>query len=102
MDDWRIKLPRKCAERHGSVSRASPNQSAQARKEKMTTLGEALPLEIARVRDEVLPAYLEIGVAGAFGVAMMRTDLDRASKAMIEGDTVAMFQVYESLKEYHV
>ncbi len=29
------------------------------------TLGEALPKEMARVRNEVLPVYLEIGPAGA-------------------------------------
>jgi hypothetical protein len=64
------------------------------------TLGDALPREIARVRDEVLPAYLEIGLAGRFAVGMMRRDLDRASKAMIAGDTVEMLSVFESLKGY--
>lgn len=68
--------------------------------EQIDTLGDALPREIARVRDRVLPAYLEIGPAGTFAVTMMRADLDRASKAMIEGDIVAMVQVYESLKGY--
>lgn len=65
----------------------------------MTSLAEALPKEIARVRDEILPAYLEIGTPGAFGAAMIRQTLDAASKAMIEGDTIAMIQVYEELKE---
>lgn len=65
------------------------------------TLGDALPREIARVRDEVLPAYLEIGAAGQFAATMMRHDLDAASKAMIEGDTVAMIAAYESLKGYN-
>lgn len=64
------------------------------------TLGDALPREVARVRDEVLPAYLEIGPPGQFAAAMMRRDLDAASKAMIEGDTVEMIRVYESLKGY--
>lgn len=64
------------------------------------TLGEALPKEIARVRDEVLPLYLEIGAAGMFAATMMRRDLDAASRAMIEGDLVAMMAVYESLKGY--
>ena len=65
----------------------------------MTSLAEALPKEIARVRDEVLPAYMEIGVAGTFAVAMIRQTLDKASKAMIEGDVVTMIQVYEELKD---
>ena len=67
----------------------------------MITLGEALPLEMRRVRDEVLPAYLEIGTAGAFAVAGMRADLDSAAKALAEGDVAAMIVVYESLKEWH-
>lgn len=65
-----------------------------------TTLAEALPREMARVRDEVMPLYLEIGPPGAFALAMMRADLDRAAKAMVSGDTVAMIRVYESLKGY--
>lgn len=64
------------------------------------TLGEALPAEMARVRDHVMPAYLEIGAAGSFALALMRRDLDLAAKAMIEGDTVAMLRVYESLKGF--
>jgi hypothetical protein len=35
-----------------------------------------------------------------FAASLMRADLDRASKAMIEGDTVAMVRVYEALKGY--
>lgn len=64
------------------------------------TLGEALPLEMARVRDKVMPAYLYIGPAGAFALALMRADLDHAAKAMMEGDVVEMLRVYESLKGY--
>lgn len=65
------------------------------------TLGDALPREIARVRDEVLPAYLEIGPPGAIAAGMMRADLDAASKAMTEGDLPGMIRVYESLKGWH-
>lgn len=64
------------------------------------TLGDALPQEMARVRDEVIPAYLEIGPSGIFALTMMRADLDRAAKALAEGDTVEMIRVYESLKGY--
>lgn len=67
------------------------------------TLGEALPREMARVRDEVLPLYLEMqnmhGVEVRPAIAMMRYDLDRAAKALAEGDVVAMLEVYQSLKE---
>lgn len=65
------------------------------------TLGGALPREMARVRDEVMPAYQAIGSAGTFALLMMRHDLDRAAKAMAEGDTVAMMRAYEALKGYH-
>ncbi len=58
--------------------------------EKIDTLGDALPREIARVRDEVLPEYLAIGPAGIFAATMMRQSLDLASKAMIEGDSLRL------------
>jgi hypothetical protein len=64
------------------------------------TLGEALPREMARVRDHVMPAYIEIGAPGRFALAMMRADLDAAAKALAEGDVIAMVQAYESLKGY--
>jgi hypothetical protein len=62
------------------------------------SLGAALPLEMARVRDEVLPHYLELGNAGMFAVAVMRSDLDVAAKALAEGDIPLMIAAYESLK----
>lgn len=64
------------------------------------SLGEALPKEMARVRDDVLPQYLAIGQAGLFAATGMRADLDRAAKAMAEGDLIAMIRVYKSLKEW--
>jgi len=66
----------------------------------MDTLGDALPREMARVRDEVMPAYIKIGPAGQFALAFMRADLDRATKALAEGDVVEMLRAYESLKGY--
>lgn len=64
------------------------------------TLGTALPKEMTRVRDVVMPAYIEIGPAGAIALAMMRASLDQAQKAMAEGDVVAMLRAYEDLKGY--
>jgi hypothetical protein len=64
------------------------------------TLGDALPAEMARVRDNVMPAYIEIGAPGIFALTMMRADLDAAAKALAEGDVVEMIRVYESLKGY--
>lgn len=64
------------------------------------TLGDALPKEMARIRDVIMPAYQSIGPAGAIALAMMRTDLDLAAKAMVEGDVVAMIAAYQSLQDY--
>lgn len=64
------------------------------------TLGDALPREMARVRDQVMPAYIEIGPMGAFALSFMRQDLDLAAKALAEGDILAMIAAYEALKEY--
>lgn len=66
----------------------------------MESLAEALPKEMARIRDDVMPAYIAIGPSGAFALAMMRRDLDAAAKAMAEGDTVAMIRMLESLRGY--
>jgi hypothetical protein len=63
------------------------------------TVHKTKPRSVARVRDEVLPAYLAIGPAGAFGAAMIRADLDEAARALAEGDVVAMIRVYQALRE---
>lgn len=63
------------------------------------TLGTALPREMARVRDELLPVY-DTFPTGKFAATMMRADLDRATKALAEGDLPAMIACYESLKAY--
>lgn len=65
------------------------------------TLAEALPREMARVRDEVMPAYIAIGAPGAFALHMMRMELDIAAAAMMNGDVVTMLRAYESLKGFH-
>lgn len=64
------------------------------------TLGQALPREMSRVRDEILPLYdgLPNG-AGAFGAMMIRATLDRAQRVIMEGDVIAMIAVYKELKE---
>lgn len=62
------------------------------------TLGDALPREMTRVRDVIIPEYIEIGPPGALAVALMRNALDRAQKALAEGDVLAMIRVYEELK----
>lgn len=73
--------------------------SEQITKETVTTLGDTLPREIARVRDEILPLYEALGRSGAFGAAMIRLDLDAAAVAMAEQDTVAMLRLYHVLRD---
>ena len=67
---------------------------------KPNSLGTALPAEMKRVRDEIMPAYIQIGAEGAIALAMMRADLDAATKALAEGDLIAMVRSYDSLKGY--
>lgn len=68
------------------------------------TLADALPREMARVRDEVLEPFLELrGMPNVIvepQIAMMRASLDRAATAMAHGDVVAMLRAYQDLKEY--
>jgi hypothetical protein len=64
----------------------------------MGTVGEELPKEISRVRDEVIPFYRSIGPSGTYAVAWMSAALKQASRAMAEGDTVAMLRAYVELK----
>jgi len=65
------------------------------------TLAEALPAQMARVRDKVIPAYESVPM-GHIAASAARSDLDMAAKAMIEGDLPAMIRVYESLKGWNV
>lgn len=66
----------------------------------MSNLAEALPAEMARVRDEVLPLYLGIGGAGLPATSLMSIALDTAAEALASGDVVAMLKSYESLKGF--
>lgn len=62
----------------------------------MTSVGEDFPKELQRVR-ELVPLYDAIPT-GAFGAMMLRQVLDRAEKAAISGDIVAMLASYQELK----
>ena len=65
----------------------------------MTTLGDDLPKQMARVRDDLLPLYDAIPT-GVFAATLMRQALDRAARAMAEGDLPAMIAVYQELKAF--
>lgn len=66
----------------------------------MASVGEELPKEMARIRDEVIPAYQSCGPAANIAIAFMKKDLDAAAVAMAEGDVVAMLQAIVSLRDY--
>ena len=66
----------------------------------MSTLGDELPIETARIR-KLIDQYRSIGPAGNFAILMMEDALRRADRAMIEGDLPAMIAVYKELKEFH-
>ena len=61
------------------------------------TLADALPAEMARVR-EVLTQYREIGVAGALGAVFIESDLRAADTAVMSGDIVAMLRALKVLQ----
>lgn len=67
----------------------------------MSSLADALLAEMTRVRDEVMPAYVEIGPSGGFALTLMRRDLDEAARALAEGDAVACLRLHQSLKGFH-
>lgn len=66
----------------------------------MTTLGEALPREMARVT-ALIELYAKLpSNAGAFAIFMMRKDLADATTALAVGDVATMARIYAELKEY--
>lgn len=65
------------------------------------TLGDALPLEMTRVRTVVLPAYqavLEHAPMTQITISLINASLDRAQTALAEGDVLAIILAYEDLK----
>ena len=61
------------------------------------SLGEALPKELARVR-EVLGIYKAIGPAGTIGAMLIEQSLHSADLAIMGGDIAAMTQAYKDLR----
>ena len=63
------------------------------------SLGEELPKEIKRVL-KIRDNCLLMGPSGHPLAAMILYEIGKAERAMIEGDTVAMIQSYQALKEF--
>lgn len=69
------------------------------------SVGEALPREMKRVREVVLPAYYEIlpdNPMAQFTIMTINGSLDAAAKALAEGDVIAIIRAYEDLKGYEL
>ena len=67
----------------------------------ITTLADALPKEIERVR-EIIKEYEDpmLKGAGTFAAAMMKGSVSLAEKAIMQGDVVQMLTCYKDLKEF--
>ena len=66
------------------------------------TLADALPKVMAEVRDVVLPAYEDVlpyAPMTGLTIAVIKAELDAATKAIVAGDVVQMMALYQSLKE---
>lgn len=67
----------------------------------MTTLGDALPVEMARVRALIVTyRHPSLNGAGEIAARMMEASLQAADRAVIGGDLPAMIAAYEDLKGY--
>jgi hypothetical protein len=64
----------------------------------MSTLGDEYPKMQARVR-ALIEVYKEIGPAGTFGRIMIEQVLERADRAAISGDVVAMIRSFKEMEE---
>jgi len=72
----------------------------------MASLAEELPRQIARVSEEVIPAFEALrsmpNVLVEPQIAMMKLAISEAVKACAQGDTLAMIQWHEELKGWSV
>jgi len=66
--------------------------------EAVVTLTGDLIAEMARVRDQVMPAYIRMGAPAA--LAFMQQDLDMAARALAELDALACLFLLHKLKGY--
>lgn len=68
----------------------------------MNTLADALPDEIKRINEIVIPAYEALVPENpivALPLAVIRSQVDAATRILASGDVIAMIQAYKELKE---
>jgi hypothetical protein len=63
-------------------------------------LADAVIAEMARVRDQIMPSYYEIGDAGRPALVMMRVTLDAAARALAEQDMTKLLVIHQDLKGF--
>lgn len=68
----------------------------------MANLVEAMQARCNELRETHIPAYEEIGPAGAFGLLMMKDAIRRAEAAIASGDVVACVSTYKELQEFEL
>lgn len=94
------------ARKRAWILTAATNHAMAARYEmpqiiETRTLGDALPAELARVRDHVMPSLFPVeGEYESVVLGALRRDMDAAAHAMIAGDVVAMLEVFARLQRY--
>ena len=64
-----------------------------------TNIIEGIQAECRRVREQLVPAYEEIGPVGAFGKAMILAAVQEGEAAIASGDTIRMMQALVALRE---
>lgn len=67
------------------------------------TLADALPREIKRVRDEIIPEYekmIEFAPMTELTVNIMKAHVNEGIDALASGDVVRMLSAHKVLEEY--
>ena len=65
----------------------------------MENIIDGIQQECNRVRDQLLPAYREIGPAGTFGILVLTKAIEEGEAAIASGDIVRMIAAYKELKD---
>ncbi len=60
---------------------------------------EAIQAQCRRVRENLLPAYAEIGPAGHFDAAVLKLAVQEGEAAIASGDAVRMVQALKRLED---
>lgn len=60
---------------------------------------EGIQQKCKQVREQLVPAYEEIGPVGMFGLAMIEQAVEEGEAAIASGDVARMVAAYEALKE---